>query len=540
MKKKFIINFLTDCSFKTGYGHLNRCKILSEKFQKKGNSVKIYIKNRSLNKIYQSRNISLIDNEISMRHSDLLIVDNYNFKNKYYQKLKIKFKNILIFDDFKFITPKFVDGVINFQPFFSKNYKKKIGVKYFVGQKYLFLRKEFYKEKNISDKNFIFLSFGSYDQHNQLKKIIDILFSIFDKKIIFVTTNKKKDYYKKIKYFKIFSNPKKISKIMAKCSFAVSSSGTTAYELIKLKKKIICISFSENQINIAKVLNKNKNLFYVGHYNQPRKILYDKINKIKGNLNNAKIDFLKLSSKNIDRLYKDIVVWLNNRVNGDKTYDLKTIKKEYDHAAKKTPSHEKAKWGSKITMYGRYDYIKRSLPFAQSKNWLDIGCGEGNLQKDILNKNKSLNCTGIELSKKLCELSQKKKTKNFKIINSDFNKFKFNKQKYDIITCHGVMAKTSFNLNVLLNKISKIAKKDCKILLDFQNFSWSKFNKNNYRDPRLKWYDPEEIKKIVEKCKVFKIRKFKGYLPTIRKEVPLNKAICIFLHLEKKENEKKI
>ena len=100
-----------------------------------------------------------------MRYSDLLIVDNYNFKNEYYRKLKKKFKNILIFDDFKFITPKFVDGIINFHSL-DKNYKKKKNVKYFIGQKYLFLRNEFYEEKNISDKKFIFVSFGSYDQHN--------------------------------------------------------------------------------------------------------------------------------------------------------------------------------------------------------------------------------------------------------------------------------------------------------------------------------------------------------------------------------------
>ena len=539
MKKKFIINFLTNCSFKTGYGHLNRCKILCEKFKKKGNSVKIYIKNKSLDKIHQGRDISLINNEINMRYSDLLIVDNYNFKNEYYRKLKKKFKNILIFDDFKFITPKFVDGIINFHPL-DKNYKKKKNVKYFIGQKYLFLRNEFYEEKNISDKKFIFVSFGSYDQHNQLKKIIGILFSIFNKKIIFVTKNKKKNYYVKNNNLKILSNPKKISKIMSKCSFAVSSSGTTAYELIKFKKKIICISFSNNQINIAKVLNKNKNLFYIGHYNQSKKILYEKINKIKRSLNNDKINFLELKSKNIDKLYKDIVSWLNKRVNREKTYNLNVVRKEYNNVANKASSHEKAKWGSKKTMYGRYDYIKKSLPFAQSKNWLDIGCGAGNLQREILNKNKSLCCTGVELSKKLYKLSQKNKPKNFEIINNDFNKLKLNNQKYDIITCHGVMAKTTFNLNLLLYKISKIAKKECKILLDFQNFRWKKFNKNNFRDPRLKWYDPVEIRKVVEKFKVFKIRKFKGYLPMIRKEVPLNKAICIFLHLEKRENEKKI
>ena len=92
MKKKFIINFLTNCSFKTGYGHLNRCKILCEKFKKKGNSVKIYIKNKSLDKIHQGRDISLINNEINMRYSDLLIVDNYNFKNEYYRKLKKNLK----------------------------------------------------------------------------------------------------------------------------------------------------------------------------------------------------------------------------------------------------------------------------------------------------------------------------------------------------------------------------------------------------------------------------------------------------------------
>lgn len=534
MQKKFIVNFLTYCSFETGYGHLNRCKILSKKFSKQGNSVKIYIKNKTLDGILKDKDISLIENENDMRHSDLLIVDNYNFNNNYYRKLKKRFKNILLFDDFKFITPKFVDGIINYHPTF-KNYKKKIGVKYFLGHKYLFLRKEFYKEKNIFDNNFIFSSFGSYDQHNQFNKILDIIFSIFKKKIIFVTKNKKKLLFGMKKKIRLISNPKNISKIMAKCSFAVSSSGTTAYELIKLKKKIICISFSDNQINIAKVLDKKNNLFYAGHYNQSRKSLYDKILKIKKKMNKRKTKFLEINSENTDRLYKDIIIWLDKRVNKEKTYDLKTVRKEYDFAARLTSTHEKAKWGSKKTMFGRYDYIKKSLPFTQSKNWLDIGCGQGNLQREILSKNKSLYCTGIELSKKLYKLSKKNKPKNFNIINSDFNKFKFSNKKYDIITCHGVMAKTNFNLSVLLYKMSKIAKKGCRVLLDFQNYNWNKFNRNNYRDPRLKWYDPIEIKNIVKKQKIFKIQKFKGYLPMKKKEVPLNNAICVFLHLKKEE-----
>ena len=82
-------------------------------------------------------------------------------------------------------------------------------------------------------------------------------------------------------------------------------------------------------------------------------------------------------------------------------------------------------------------------------------------------------------------------------------------------------------------------KKNVRFCLIFKILDGKKFNKNNFRDPRLKWYDPVEIRKVVEKFKVFKIRKFKGYLPMIRKEVPLNKAICIFLHFRKREKMKK-
>jgi spore coat polysaccharide biosynthesis predicted glycosyltransferase SpsG/2-polyprenyl-3-methyl-5-hydroxy-6-metoxy-1,4-benzoquinol methylase len=533
MRKKFIINFLTHYSPKVGYGHLNRCLILSKIFLKNKNSVKIYIKKKKNKNFLIEKNITAINNENEMRFADLLIVDTYNFNSKYYKSLKKKFFNIVIFDDFKFITPKFVDGIINYQTT-NQKYKKTRKVKYFLGSKYLFLRNEFYKKTNITDKNYIFLTFGAFDQHNILKKFINILSNIFlKKKIYFVTKNKLKYNFKTGNKYKFISNPKNISKLMAKCSFAVSSSGTTIYELLKFKKKIICLSFSKNQLKIAKFLSKKKYLFYAGHFTQSAKLIEEKIKKIKKIMGVTKIKSFKIDKKNIDKLYKELFRWLNSRVNKKKTYEKKTIKNEYEKVATYKFAHQRAKWGSRKNMYGRYEYIKKNLPFEKSKKWLDIGCGEGNLQQYILRENNSLNCTGVEQSKKLFNLSRKKKIKNFKVINHDFNSLKLNNQKFDIITCHGVMAKTNFNLDSFLSKITKTSKVNCKILIDFQNFNWNKFKKNKYRDPRLKWYSIFEIKKILNKHKLFKIEKFKGYIPSMKKEVPLNKAICVFLHLNR-------
>ena len=95
------------------------------------------------------------------------------------------------------------------------------------------------------------------------------------------------------------------------------------------------------------------------------------------------------------------------------------------------------------------------------------------------------------------------------------------------------MAKTNFDLNKLLHKLLKISNKNCNVMLDFQNSNWYKFNDKNFPDPRLKWYNPSEIKKFIYKNKSFKISKFIGFLPTTRTEVPINKAICIFLKLKK-------
>ena len=530
MKKKFIINFLTHSSFKVGYGHLNRCKILANEFKKKKCAVKIYVLNT---KTKLSKDlVSFIRKEKEMRHADLLIVDTYNFKSKYYKSLKNNFKNILIFDDFKFFTPKYIDGIINYQPN-QKKYIVKPNVKYFLGSKYLFLRDEFYGNKKITNKNFIFLSFGSYDQQNQLKKYVEILASTFDEKIYFITKEKKKIYEKFKDKIKIISNPRKISNLMRSCKFAITSSGTIIYEMLKFKKKIISISFSKNQEDISKYLSKKKYVFYLGKYNQPKKILYKKLQNFKNTINIKKLNSFNIGKRNVKNLTNDIINWLYYKANKLKVYEKKFVQKEYDEASQNKHSHKRAKWGSNKTMLGRYSYIQKSLPFDKAINWLDIGCGDGSLQNEILKKNKLLHCTGVELSEKLYKLSEKRKLKNFKTINQDFMRLKFNNQKFDIITCHGVMAKTNFDLNKLLHKLLKISNKNCNVMLDFQNSNWYKFNDKNFPDPRLKWYNPSEIKKFIYKNKSFKISKFIGFLPTTRTEVPINKAICIFLKLKK-------
>ena len=91
---------------------------------------------------------------------------------------------------------------------------------------------------------------------------------------------------------------------MSKCSFTFLPSNT-AYELIKFKKRLFAF-FSLTKLILQKSLTKIKICFILVIIINRRKF-YEKINKIKRSLNNDKINFLELKSKNIDKLYKYIV-----------------------------------------------------------------------------------------------------------------------------------------------------------------------------------------------------------------------------------------
>ena len=105
-------------------------------------------------------------------------------------------------------------------------------------------------------------------------------------------------------------------------------------------------------------------------------------------------------------------------------YTKQEIQLEYDLSAKMEKEHDKVHWGSKVSMYNRYNFVKNELPFSRSQDWLDVGSGTGSFLSLILKDFPKIKAVGLELSRELIKIARKKKISNVKFKQIDFIDYK--------------------------------------------------------------------------------------------------------------------
>ena len=109
MQKKLKFVILTNVSSRIGYGHYNRCIILTEKLEKK-NQVTLIVNAEKKIKLFKQKPWIKINFKKNFKFpkADVCIVDKYNYKEKFYKKLRSYYSRIVIFDDIKYVVPKYV------------------------------------------------------------------------------------------------------------------------------------------------------------------------------------------------------------------------------------------------------------------------------------------------------------------------------------------------------------------------------------------------------------------------------------------------
>jgi Spore coat polysaccharide biosynthesis protein, predicted glycosyltransferase len=152
-----------------------------------------------------------------------------------------------------YINENFKDRNFNKKIFKNKSCIKLIGSKYcLIGYK---------KIKKFKTKNNIFLFFGGSDKKNFTFQILNQLKNY--KNLNFNIISNDKNLVKKLKRigiakYIIYPQNKNFFKVLARCDFAISSAGSTLWDIIYNNIPSISIAVADNQIPNLKELNKRK------------------------------------------------------------------------------------------------------------------------------------------------------------------------------------------------------------------------------------------------------------------------------------------
>ncbi|SHI41591.1 UDP-2,4-diacetamido-2,4,6-trideoxy-beta-L-altropyranose hydrolase [Clostridium cavendishii DSM 21758] len=256
-----------------GMGHIMRTLCLAKALAESFNVSYVCNKDEKYdagkNKVIsEGFNVYEIDNlkeeeELLNLDAKLLIVDKYNVNNEYFKRLKEKFI-LVYFDDNNELAYYDVDIIINQNPHGQVlKYNAKNNTKLLIGGDYTLLREDFLKsspiniENNIKD---ILITVGGSDDNNLTAQIIKQLKDRnFNLHIVIGPGFKHKDNLKLTSSNNIyFYENANMCELMKKCDIAISSCGSTLYELSYLGVPTIGVVVADNQIRCGKYMNERE------------------------------------------------------------------------------------------------------------------------------------------------------------------------------------------------------------------------------------------------------------------------------------------
>lgn len=213
-----------------------------------------------------------------------------------------------------------------------------------------------------------------------------------------------------------------------------------------------------------------------------------------------------------------------------KRYSKVEITAEYDTSSIADNEFDKVKWGSQIKMENRFRLALSKLPFGLQKKWLDIGCGTGAFQAMVIENNLNIEVVGLDISSKLINYaSNRLDIGKARFVHKDF--MDFSEICFDIITCIGVLQKTTFLPKEFFKKVREMLSDDGLLFVDTKNICWKAFNqKDFFPDMSHQWFRPSLLEEMAYAAGL-KVIESGGFEPGTNKIVEINDSHTIFLIL---------
>lgn len=279
MRKQLKAIIRADGNSQVGMGHIVRTSVLADELRKDMDV--IYVVSKDSDKGIEFLNqkgyqVEVVDKEslfsvYEALKSDLIITDYYGIDQEYIQRVRSLFPVVTYISDYS-DQPIEADFIIN-QNFMAEeiNYQANAQCVRLLGSQFTMLREEFREipaieiKNNISD---IFVTVGGGDPNNWMQYILEEL--QLDRYRYHVIIGPGFSHQEKL--VKIFENKKNIifyknarlSDIMQKCDLAISTCGSTLYELGSLGIPTIGVSLVDNQIPIGQEMGEHGCVLYLG------------------------------------------------------------------------------------------------------------------------------------------------------------------------------------------------------------------------------------------------------------------------------------
>jgi len=286
------IIFRCDASPHIGLGHLMRCLSLAEELTRRNNQCYFLSKTTEktlIQKILKTKSTYLhlaLDLNICNDAKKIIelsaekkinwtVIDHYDIDSDYLKSLKTKKLQILSIDDTAEIYyPS--DIVVNQNIGAKKlNFSADKNTRLLLGPKYVLMRDEILKrEKKINNNKVkkILITLGGTDKDNFILTILKTLSHIDENIEYLVLLGHFNPFYACLKKYSkktkqkihLIKKPENIADVYLESDIAISAGGSTCYELAYYGIPNIIITIADNQLNIAKELDKKNVSIYIG------------------------------------------------------------------------------------------------------------------------------------------------------------------------------------------------------------------------------------------------------------------------------------
>ena len=259
---------------------------------------------------YQSRTPQT---ENSLFTKPIIFVDSYFVTENYFASLS-KFAKVAYMDDLRSFNYK-VDLVVNYDvipP--SKRQEYKLSYTNadvsLLGVEFTPLRSQFQNQKiTLRDKiENILITTGGSDPYDFTFTLSEYLLSselALELHVVvgrlFKNTERLEELAKHYPSLHLYYNVSDMASLMKQCDYAVSTAGTTLYELCALGIPSISISMADNQIPMAETFAEVEAVPYAGDIRVPKK---EDMGEILGRISEYLISLLDDASKRFDRHQK--------------------------------------------------------------------------------------------------------------------------------------------------------------------------------------------------------------------------------------------